>query len=94
MTTPVSTNPAAPDPYQGPDRTSAARGFARSLERALASVDADAARGGADAVRTSDPQRLLELQSAIYRHAERVEIVSRLADHAVGTIKTILQTRV
>ena len=55
--------------------------FARSLARAL---DAPLPVSGS----------ALELQVAAYRHAEHVELATRLADHAVGAVKTILQTRV
>ena len=36
----------------------------------------------------------LILQARIYREAERIELVSKLIDHSVGAMKTILQSRV
>jgi hypothetical protein len=68
--------------------------FARALERAMERLDAAPGSGAADVARSLEPRRLLELQAAVYAHAERVEIVSKLADHAVGAVKTLLQTRV
>lgn len=41
----------------------------------------------------SDAARSLALQAEVYRQSERVELVSRLVDHAVGAVKTLLQSR-
>jgi hypothetical protein len=41
----------------------------------------------------SDTARSLALQAEVYRESERVEIVSRLVDHAVSAVKTLLQSR-
>jgi hypothetical protein len=68
------------------------RGFAAAFERALRALE----RGSAEPPRVSelDAERTLALQASTYRQVERVELVSRLVDHGVGAVKTILQTRV
>jgi hypothetical protein len=68
--------------------------FVQALERAMSRLDATPGVDAARAAGPLDPGRILELQTAVYEHAERVEIVSKLADHAVGAVKTLLQTRV
>jgi hypothetical protein len=66
--------------------------FAQVLARAAGRLDAGPRPlGAAEAL---EPRRVVELQLAVYRHAERVELASKLADHAIGAIKTLLQTRV
>ena len=41
----------------------------------------------------TDAARTLAVQAEVYRQSERVELVSRLVDHAVGAVKTLLQSR-
>ena len=66
--------------------------FAEALARAAGRLDAGPkALVAAEAL---EPRRVVELQLAVYRHAERVELASKLADHAIGAVKTLLQTRV
>lgn len=66
------------------------RRFADALRRTLAAVD-ETPRPGPEA---PDARAALALQAAVYRHAERVELASRLLDHGVSAVKTVLQTRV
>ena len=65
----------------------ALEGAMRALERAGAPV-APRPPGEVDAASA------LALQAEIYRQAERVELASKLLDHAVGAVKTVLQTKV
>jgi hypothetical protein len=79
--------PLHPAPSQGPGR--------RFVEGALAAenrVDtllAAAARG-----KTFSPAELLALQSLVFRYAQTVEIVSRVADRVVGAVKQTLSAQV
>lgn len=82
---------AAPSPA---DQSGPRGAFAHALERAFERLDETPGVDAAGAARALDPQRILALQAAVYRHAEHVEIVSKVADHAVGAVKTLLQTRV
>lgn len=71
---------------------------AGSFARLLAQMEQRLATGiasepGAAATgRPLDPA--IELQVRVYREAERVELVSKLVDHAVSAAKTVLQTKV
>ena len=78
------TGPAVPSAHgaNAPSR------FADALERALRS-----GRPSAADLSTQDPRELLELQASLYRDAQRLELASRAVDHAVGALKTLLQTR-
>lgn len=79
------TTPAAEAP-------GAAARFARALERAAASGGV----GGDAAARSSAPlgaAEALALQADLYARAERLELTSKLLDHGVGAVKTLLQTR-
>ena len=83
-TSPVGTHPAGR--ATGGFRA-ALDGAVRALERADRPVSAPDATG-------VDAASALALQAEIYRQAERVELASKLLDHAVGAVKTVLQTRV
>jgi hypothetical protein len=74
------------------DGTRAGAGFAAALERALGDLD----RGAGTPAATEAPldaRAALELQAAVYREAERVELASKLLDHGLAALKTVLQTR-
>ena len=68
------------------------RSFADAVAKAAASLDASppASPNGSQLDATS----ALELQAAVYRHAERIELASKIVDLGVGAIRTLLQTRV
>jgi hypothetical protein len=68
--------------------------FARVLARALADVDRSAAGLATSNGAALDARQSLELQAAVYRHVERLELASRLIDHGISAVKTVLQTRV
>ncbi len=68
--------------------------FSRVFEQAVRDVDRAIAIPDIEATEPLDARGALELQAAVYRHAERVEIVSRIVDHGVAAVKTVLQTRV
>jgi hypothetical protein len=76
-----------------PMRGSGARSFAAELARAFDAIDRGDG-GRIDAATADAPGALLEIQMAVYRHAERLELASKIVDYAVGSVKTILQTRV
>ena len=65
--------------------------FAQTLERAMGAVERSS--GATAAVGDLGPAEALALQATLYRHAERLELASKLLDHGVGAIKTLLQTR-
>lgn len=67
--------------------------FAAVLRDAVSA--ADRSRTPSLPIRTdvSETARHLALQAEVYRESERVEIVSRLVDHAVSAVKTLLQSR-
>ena len=46
------------------------------------------------AASTDGPEGLLRVQAEVYRHAEKLEIASKIVDYAVGSVRTLLQTRV
>jgi hypothetical protein len=72
----------------------AAPEFAGAIGRAIAALDRSSRiPSGRDAA-DGQPESLLAAQAALYREAETVELAARLVDHAVGAIKTVLQTRV
>lgn len=84
---------ALPQPsFAARSRSDATTAFAEVLTRAIRSVDERASAAGSPA--NLDAAAALRLQASVYREAERVELVSKLVDHAVGSIKTLLQTRV
>ena len=85
----VAVDRAAPQPAV----SSGARSFASVLRDAVQTAERGRAARTPDAAQVTDPARALALQAAIYRHAEQVEIVSKVVDHAVSAMKTILQTR-
>jgi hypothetical protein len=67
--------------------------FRETFERLLATADPAARRTPhVPSVATADTTAL-ELQARVYREAERAELISKLVDHTVGAVKTILQTR-
>lgn len=77
--------------HSGP-ATKSSTAFSRILEQTLTGIDRGIAVPGT--TEPLDARGALELQAAVYRHAERLEITSRLLDHGVGAVKTVLQTRV
>lgn len=85
----VAVDRAAPQPPV----STGARSFASVLRDAVQSAERGRAARSQEASPVTDPARALALQAAIYRHAEQVEIVSKVVDHAVSAMKTILQTR-
>jgi hypothetical protein len=71
------------------DHSPAARGgseFARALARAVADLDRAAPTVPSGAGAALDARAALELQLAVYRHVERVELAARLADHPVSAV--------
>jgi hypothetical protein len=70
-----------------------AKSFSETLERALARVDRFESTS-ATAVSDLDARTALELQASVYMQEERFELISRLVDHGVSAVKTILQTRI
>ena len=68
--------------------------FGEVLARALGDLDRSAANASPPTAGALDTRGALELQIAVYRHAERVELTSRLIDHGLSAVKTVLQTRV
>jgi hypothetical protein len=92
MTTPVNSRPSfARAGAEGPP-ASGATSFEATVARAARALD-EAVTAPRPST-TADPAALLATQAEIYRHAERLELASRVVDHAVGAVKTILQTRV
>lgn len=84
--------PATPPPVAGPSGESPVRqllGRAIGAENRLDALLAAAARG-----KTFSPGELLALQSITFRYAQTVEVVSRIADRLVGTIKQTMNTQV
>lgn len=76
-----------------PGASSGKASFAKILRDAVNAAErtqtpAHPLRNGA-----TDTERSLALQAEVYRQSERVELVSRLVDHAVGAVKTLLQSR-
>lgn len=67
--------------------------FSRVLRDAMRSVERNGVAPGRTSPIPHDSLRALELQAEIYRHSERVELVSKLVDHTVSAVKTLLQTR-
>lgn len=65
------------------------------LER-LASAEnrLDAVLGAAARGKTFSPAELLALQSGVFRYAQTVEVVSRVADRLVGAVKQTMGTAV
>ena len=68
--------------------------FAATLERASRALESPVASAARASGPTSPMAEAIELQARVYRDAERVELASKLLDHAVGAVKTVLQTRV
>jgi hypothetical protein len=60
-----------------------------AAERNLDALLAAAARG-----KTFSPGELLALQATVFRHAQTIEIVSRVADRLVGAVKQVMGTQV
>lgn len=88
----------APDVYRGaagPTQPAVAGQPAlhRTFRDVLAAIDRSSTAAPAAAPGHVGAPQALALQAEVYRHAERVELVSRLLDHAVGAVKTLLQTR-
>jgi hypothetical protein len=85
--------PRSPSPVTTPSsRPSPVRqllGGAIGAETRVDALLAAAARG-----KTFSPGELLALQSITFRYAQTVEIVSRVADRLVGTIKQTMNTQV
>jgi hypothetical protein len=73
----------------GPSPVRQILGGAIGAERRVDALLAAAARG-----KTFSPGELLALQSITFRYAQTVEIVSRVADRLVGTIKQTMNTQV
>ena len=69
------------------------RSFASVLRDAVQAAERGRSARTPDTPPVTDTARALALQASIYRHAEQVEIVSKVVDHAVSAMKTILQTR-
>ena len=93
MSAPVSLDRiAAATPSPTAPSVGAPRPFADAVSRAVASIDASAPAPSVDA--SLDAAQALELQAAVYRHAERIELTSKIVDLGVGAIRTLLQTRV
>ncbi len=67
--------------------------FASFLRKAVESADRAHAKALPAPPPGNDTARALALQAEVYRQAERVELASRLVDHAVGAVKTLLQSR-
>ncbi len=88
-------SPPAPPPG-GPASPARAVPPARALlERALgAESRIDALLTAAATGRTFSPGQLLALQSTVFRYSQTVEVVSRVADRLVGTIKQTMGTQV
>jgi hypothetical protein len=75
-------------------RAAGTGGFARAFEQALRRLDRPDAPATGTATAELDARAALELQAAVYRRAEEIELASRLLDHGVSAVKTILQTRI
>lgn len=67
--------------------------FARILRDAVNAVERTQTSSIPVRTDSSDAARTLALQAEVYRQSERVELVSRFVDHAVGAVKTLLQSR-
>jgi hypothetical protein len=65
------------------------------LERAFRTEDrVDALLAAAATGKSFSPGQLLALQSTVFRYTQTVEVVSRVADRLVGTIKQTMGTQV
>jgi len=85
----------APQASVGPNAGGrAGGGFRAALDGAVRALERADTRVTAPASGEVDAASSLALQAEIYRQAERVELTSKLLDHAVGSVKTVLQTRV
>jgi hypothetical protein len=85
---PASRGPALP-PAPAPSPVRAL------LERAVgAETRVDALLNAAATGKTFSPGELLALQGAVFRYSQTVEVVSRVADRLVGTIKQTMGTQV
>jgi hypothetical protein len=87
---------AAPPPKPSGEQPSALGGAIRttmnSLEKQRNDIDRvvrQAARGA-----TFSPAELLVLQSRVYAYSRELEVVSRLVDRTVSSVKTTLNTQV
>lgn len=67
--------------------------FATILRDAVSAADRSRTPSLPVRADAADTVRHLALQAEVYRESERVEIVSRLVDHAVSAVKTLLQSR-
>ena len=67
--------------------------FAAILRDAVSAADRSRTPSLPVRAEASDTVRHLALQAEVYRESQRVEIVSRLVDHAVSAVKTLLQSR-
>jgi hypothetical protein len=87
----VAALPAGPSESPVPGPALPARAL---LERALgAESRIDALLTAAATGRTFSPGQLLALQSTVFRYSQTVEVVSRVADRLVGTIKQTMGTQ-
>lgn len=76
-----------------PDALHSSRSFAHVFRDAVAAAERSGTPSVSRISENSEAARALALQAEIYQQAERVEIVSKLVDHAVSAVKTLLQTR-
>ena len=91
---PASGGPLRPQSSAAPGPPGKVGSFAAELSRALGALATGDLASLTAAASAGEEGSLLAAQAAIYRHAERVELASKLVDYGVGGIKTILQTRV
>lgn len=84
--------PASPSRESAPMRGSSPS-FAQVFRDAMRAADRSRPETPRASAIPTDASRALALQAEIYRDAERVELVSKLVDHAVSAVKTLLQTR-
>lgn len=69
----------------------ALRDAARDLGRGEAAIDGIVARLGRG--RTLSPEELIALQHTVYRHAQEVEMASKLVDKLTSAVRTTLTSQ-
>ena len=79
---------AAPQPMSLASRVGRVIGDLEQQRVELDRMVQQAARG-----RSFSPGQLLLLQSKVYRYSQEMEVVSRMVDRAVSSVKTLLNTQ-
>jgi hypothetical protein len=92
---PETSPPGAPTPPTAREAAGGPALIRRLLGGAIGAEDrVDALLAAAARGKTFSPGELLALQSITFRYAQTVEVVSRVADRLVGTVKQTMSTQV